>query len=34
MVYIKNYDITMPIFDGSDYTNWEENYKLLQFKKC
>ena len=31
----KNIDINIPIFDGTDYTNWKIRiFKFLQFKKC
>jgi len=35
MAYAKCDDIMMPIFDGSNYNNWEIRIiKFLQFKKC
>jgi len=35
MAYVKCDDITIPIFDGSDYSNWKKRIlKFLQFKKC
>lgn len=35
MSFMRSDDVTIPIFDGEDYSNWKKRIlKFLQFKKC